>query len=144
VRNRLVKIFSWSLGLLVPVLALRLVSGPIPTYLGLLIEQWILSVAVAGSLVFLWNNPKSQAARLLAKEPMPYLGKISYGLYVFHLPCLVASSVIFSFMPRGNAIPALAMTIGISMLSWRFFESPINDLKRHFSYSRLGGRAGER
>lgn len=135
--HRLFRVAAWALG---PILLLRFVPGAAATYFGLFFEQWVLSVAVSGLLVSLWTRPKSVIARVFSFGPMPYLGKISYGLYVFHLPCLVISAALFTFMPHGNAIPAFVMTVALAMLSFRFFESPINDLKRHFSYRSLRQR----
>jgi peptidoglycan/LPS O-acetylase OafA/YrhL len=72
--------------------------------------------------------------------PLPYLGKISYGLYVFHFPCLLLAYVWFSpFIAHGTAIPGLLMTVGASMLSWHFFEKPMNAQKKGFSYVRTRG-----
>ena len=51
---------------------------------------------------------------------------------MFHLPCLVLAAFWFSFLPFGHAVPALAMTIGLAALSWRFVEGPINAQKRRF------------
>lgn len=133
-------LFRWTGRLIVPLLLLRLIPSPAAQFFGLFFEQWTLSFAVSGLLVSLWNEPKSRIARLLSLGPLPYLGKISYGLYVFHLPSLVMAAALFSFMPRGNAIPAFAMTLGLAMLSYRFVESPINDLKRYFSYRSLRQR----
>jgi peptidoglycan/LPS O-acetylase OafA/YrhL len=98
------------------------------------LENFIFSTAVAGLILLLWNTKQSRLARFLVSPPFPYLGKISYGLYVFHLPCLVLASVWFAFMPHGSALPAFAMTVGLSALSWRVLEHPINNLKRYFPY----------
>lgn len=67
-----------------------------------------------------------------------YLGKISYGLYVFHEMFLW---IIFqpgrgsSFFARHavcGSLLALAATIAAASLSYRFFEMPFLRLKRHF------------
>jgi peptidoglycan/LPS O-acetylase OafA/YrhL len=103
-------------------------------------EQWLVSVASAGLILSLWNSESSAWARFFSLRPLAYLGKISYGLYVFHLPIIViVTTSLENVMKHGSAIPALAVTILVSMISWRLFESPINDLKRHFPYG--GGRA---
>ena len=66
----------------------------------------------------------------LGWAPLAYLGRISYGLYIFHIPVLRLwlGMVPFSFLipkPWG----ALGMTIGLAALSWRYFEGPINRFK---------------
>lgn len=100
-------------------------------------SQWLLSVAVAGLLLFLWNASATPLARFFSWGPIAYLGKISYGLYIFHLPCLVLAAALLAHYTRhGTALPALAATIALSMLSWHLYESPINNLKRFFPYAK--------
>jgi peptidoglycan/LPS O-acetylase OafA/YrhL len=73
----------------------------------------------------------------LGWAPMAYLGRISYGLYVFHIPVLRSW---ITMVPYGFLIPrpwgALGMTIGLASLSWRYFEGPINRFK-----DQIGSRA---
>jgi peptidoglycan/LPS O-acetylase OafA/YrhL len=82
---------------------------------------------------------------------LTYLGRISYGLYVWHMPVMwwiypEIINRILGFDPHiglpyylGGASKALAMTIItliISSISWYFFERPINALKSKFPYKR--------
>jgi peptidoglycan/LPS O-acetylase OafA/YrhL len=73
--------------------------------------------------------------RLLSVGWLRWLGAISYGLYVFHPTCLwlvqrlVAPS---SFLI--DIVMSFGLTITVAYLSFRFFESPILKLKRHFHY----------
>jgi peptidoglycan/LPS O-acetylase OafA/YrhL len=80
------------------------------------------------------------AGKLLEWKPLVYLGTISYGIYVYHLfmPIEVWPRLIrrgFPLLPQ----PFLFLffcgaTIAVAALSWRFFERPINNLKRYFEY----------
>jgi peptidoglycan/LPS O-acetylase OafA/YrhL len=69
-----------------------------------------------------------------------YLGKISYGLYVFHLLCLYISAHLLGGYPRSFRQFAvfwrlgLAMTIVFAALSYKFLESPFLRLKERFAY----------
>lgn len=121
-----------------PLLALWQVQNPVAGLIGQVFDHFVVSVAVSGLVLFLWNAPagSSRWADLFGFGPLPYLGKISYALYVFHLPCLVFSSAWFSFMPHGSALPALVMTIVAAIISWHVFEGPINGLKRFFPYAK--------
>ncbi len=85
------------------------------------------------------------AGRLLAWSPMVYLGKISYGLYVFHYfagPVIHGASKRFAPVVYDEIIlrigAMLVFTIGISALSWHVMEKPLNDLKKKFPYSSRG------
>lgn len=76
---------------------------------------------------------------ILESKPLTYLGKISYGIYVYHpfMPklCIFIFSS-FGYVYSENSMLALAFptlaTLIISTLSWFLFEKPINNLKRHF------------
>lgn len=78
--------------------------------------------------------------RFLDWSPMQYLGKISYGLYVYHFPVVWFSGIFFgrssedlSLYPL-SIIIAFAGTLLIASISYHFMEKPILNLKdRYFS-----------
>ena len=83
-------------------------------------------------------------ARLLHHRPftwLVYLGRISYGLYVFHLLALTLVSKL-SFIPvlqiplnfERRLLCSLLLTIILAALSYRFLEQPFLRLKKRFSY----------
>jgi peptidoglycan/LPS O-acetylase OafA/YrhL len=76
---------------------------------------------------------------ILGNKPIVYLGKISYGIYVYHLfllyliPPLLAYWGI-SIAPRGwiSLVVLSICTILVASISWHFIEAPINRLKGRF------------
>jgi peptidoglycan/LPS O-acetylase OafA/YrhL len=74
--------------------------------------------------------------------PIMYLGKISYGIYVFHVFVPIGLLWVAHQLGRhysdapgpANFILVSLTTIALAALSWQLFERPINDLKRHFPY----------
>ena len=120
------------MGLPLLVLAWNLNQGRLPLPVAV---QDIGSVSVYGiaSALIVFGASRCTARPLvgaLTLAPMAYLGRISYGLYAFHLPMLRGwyDAIPFSFLvPR--AWGALGLTIGLAALSWRYFEGPINRLK---------------
>jgi peptidoglycan/LPS O-acetylase OafA/YrhL len=69
-----------------------------------------------------------------------YLGKISYGLYVFHFAGIW---VVDRMLPGGGAgaahaairfVAALLTTIAMAMVSYKFVETPFLNLKKRFTY----------
>lgn len=67
----------------------------------------------------------------LNNKAVIYLGKISYGLYVFHnfMPWLFSK-----FDVPYERIYYPLVTISLAALSWHFYEKPINNLKKYFEY----------
>ena len=71
-----------------------------------------------------------------------YMGRISYGLYVYHLLALYPAVLIkktlhLSFLdePAAMMVFKILLTVGISIVSWEFFEKRLNGLKSRFKYS---------
>ncbi|MGA8706151.1 MAG: acyltransferase [Steroidobacteraceae bacterium] len=68
-----------------------------------------------------------------------YLGKISYGLYVYHQACVLITD---RFLPGDPGLPhallrllvVLTLTVAVSALSYRLIESPFLSLKRRFTF----------
>lgn len=73
------------------------------------------------------------------RKILQYLGKISYGLYVFHMPCLLLLGKV-SMRLTGNrssiwvVVLAFPTTIGVAALSYRFFEKPFLMMKERFAF----------
>lgn len=84
--------------------------------------------------------------KFLEFPPLRYLGKISYGMYVYHYAIIwftkIGMSVAISATARAQAPwVALALTIVVSSLSYHLFEKPITDLKDKF-FSTRSARPG--
>jgi peptidoglycan/LPS O-acetylase OafA/YrhL len=99
-----------------------------------LVLSWVVGAASQG-----FTGP---VGGLLEWRPICYLGKVSYGMYVFHafVPILLLwighrFGLEYTGGPRlRNFVLVLVTTIAIAAASWQLFERPINDLKRHFPY----------
>ncbi len=84
------------------------------------------------------------ASELIRAKPLLYLGRISYGLYVFHFAMLSLCEKGLQRLPQARTplmlcfkeTLALLLTIALASLSWKFFESPILGLKRRFEIVR--------
>ena len=80
--------------------------------------------------------------RVLENPILLHMGKISYGLYLLHLPLLAAVSLALAHFgwpalePRSWAlfVPKVLLTVAVAMLTWHLFEKPLNALKRNFPY----------
>jgi peptidoglycan/LPS O-acetylase OafA/YrhL len=67
--------------------------------------------------------------RFLSNPAVAYIGVISYGLYVYHMPIRTYVTA--------NSMAVIFLSLLIASLSWFIYEKPINDLKRYFPYKRV-------
>jgi peptidoglycan/LPS O-acetylase OafA/YrhL len=89
-------------------------------------------VAVAAALV-IWGleaAPQGLAAKALGIRPARWIGKISYGVYLWHWPIIVAMTVpaaLFAWMPGSSGLVTtrLVLTFVAAGLSYRLVERPI-------------------
>jgi len=80
-------------------------------------------------------------------KALVYLGRISYGLYVFHILGLLISDYLVpdqtaSLVRYGlRVLVAFALTVTMAAISYRWIETPFLKLKQRFTYvlSRPGG-----
>lgn len=82
----------------------------------------------------LWEE-RSLASRILSNPVIVFIGRISYGMYLYHFVVLSLGRHLLK-VPAGAAgtagtqllaIPDILITIGISYISFRFYEQPIMD-----------------
>lgn len=80
---------------------------------------------------------------VLEIKPLIYIGKISYGIYLCHYFMLTIIPRIFDKIglpyPNNIFLEFVLMTVFsllIASLSWHLIEKPINNLKRHFKYTK--------
>lgn len=93
------------------------------------------SVGIGTALILLAALHEPLLAFLGAK-PLRYLGKISYGLYVFHFFGIFIGRKLLSRAGTDNwwllAFASLVATVGLSVLSYEIFEKKFLQLKRRF------------
>jgi peptidoglycan/LPS O-acetylase OafA/YrhL len=99
------------------------------------------------SLVFVWlvgraaQGFKGKLGAILEWAPITYVGKISYGIYLYHffMPDIVrylARSL--SLSPPHTLLTfflASALTLTTAIISWHLIERPINQWKERLSFS---------
>lgn len=83
---------------------------------------WLL-VTLAGS------GTSGVMPRLLRHPLLCWLGRISYCLYIVHYPIYLA---LRNYLAHSVALAVgLVIAVGVSTLSWRYFEGPIARWKQH-------------
>ena len=119
---------------------LRFFNSPIQQTLGASL------IAIASAcLIAMALLPTSSTARLFDLQPLRFLGKYSYGLYVFHysLDALFTQhlrAIILThthskaFSVLGGALIVAALSVLIAWLSYHLYEKHFLQLKRLFPY----------
>lgn len=92
-------------------------------------------IGLGGFCIVLFAQSDHILARILGNWVLRYLGKISYGIYVYHLVCLGLTKEIVPD-PGQNAVMTLiitlALTISVSAASYAFFEKRALRLRERF------------
>jgi peptidoglycan/LPS O-acetylase OafA/YrhL len=83
----------------------------------------IASVAVIACLV----HPRTRIAWFFGLAPFVWIGQRSYAIYLFHWPIMALSrpGIDLRWNPTLIAILQIALTIGLSALSYKYVEMPI-------------------
>ncbi|WP_190300239.1 acyltransferase family protein [Rufibacter hautae] len=97
-----------------------------------------------GYFITVGNMEQDRFAWLFQNRALLLIGKISYGIYLYHVTLLNHSSRLLTefnqFLPlpqwiKGNFYFYLTENLVLLMvgawLSWKFFEVPVSNLKRH-------------
>ncbi len=92
------------------------------------------SVAAAGVIGYVSLAPQSALSRLLGIRPLAYVGRISYGLYLWHYPIIIWMAVWFGFaldhQPLWQLGVDLAVIFLVAAASYHLVERRALRLKR--------------
>ena len=86
----------------------------------------------------LWYGPFDRTARSLSWPPLAYLGRISYGVYVYHLFAqLLVWDLFLRNIEHWHQVPKyglrcllyFAITLSLSLASYRLIERPFLRIK---------------
>ncbi len=108
----------------------------VPVALLPLVTGWPLAALACGGILLSVLGTTGRWTAPLRSGPFVYLGRISYGLYVYHELLLKVAARVF---PEHDSSPAqmvgywafgLCTTLPIAALSYRFIELPFLRLKR--------------
>jgi len=109
-----------------------------PSYFWCVADTTVQSVGFAALLVFLLRTPGGRLAGFLRSRPLAYLGRISYGIYIYHnFMHRIGPSVLrrltgenyFSSEPA-HVLFLVSLTLVFAVVSFHFFEEPVRKLGR--------------
>lgn len=132
------------------VLAVGLFCGWLMTRMGsvetigwsLMATYALIGLCTSLVLYFVFRTGQARGMKWLAFGPFVFFGKISYGLYLYHLLGLaLGRQLVRHFLPRSHVpmseaaavfAAALGLTIAIASVSYLLIEKPFLKLKKRF------------
>lgn len=82
----------------------------------------------AGAAMIVWSSQSSttRISRLLAWQPLAYVGKLSYSLYLIHWPVIVLGTLAQPTLPHPVfAFAAASASFVLAAISFRVIETPL-------------------
>ena len=97
-------------------------------YGGFTLFAALVAIVILGAVEGQWTG-----VRMLSVRPLVLVGRVSYGLYLWHLPVFWAiSRHTPSWPPIVRMIVALLLTVAATAVSWKLVERPAQRLRRRF------------
>jgi peptidoglycan/LPS O-acetylase OafA/YrhL len=104
------------------------------------LAQTARALAFTALICGLWRDSGSLVARFLRLAPLVFLGKISYGLYLYHLFTFQPWDALVRHVPAlaalGHDVGLFLLTLAMAVASWFLVERPLNRLKDRIAYLR--------
>ena len=116
---------------------------PLPWHATALLAANMVFFSVIGLVVL---NTGCRGLLPLRDKRLRYVGRISYGLYLYHLPMLGVVEVTYLKLHLSQRLGILSepfhilfpagLCLLVAALSWKYIEEPILCLKNRFDYHR--------
>ncbi|HET9729073.1 MAG TPA: acyltransferase [Acidimicrobiia bacterium] len=101
----------------------------------------VLTIGFAFMILGAVDAPRSVFAQLLSIPVLQAIGRVSYGLYLWHFVVLSQLRRHYALQTPQLVILAAILTTAATLVSYRFVEQPFLRLKRRFSSERALGAA---
>jgi peptidoglycan/LPS O-acetylase OafA/YrhL len=90
------------------------------------ITRGAVTVAITAAILIACDHANGGPVnRLLSTSPFTYLGKISYGTYLWHWPVIILAGIELHLTPGAMAWFACLVATGLASLSYQLLEHPI-------------------
>jgi peptidoglycan/LPS O-acetylase OafA/YrhL len=122
------------------VLALAKILGGLSHWLYYLLYDPMQALAFSILILYAARGFRGVFGKMLQWKPIVYVGRISYGIYVYH-PFMLTLAIYLlqriggvgsATQPWIASSLATVLTLVVASLSWKLMEKPLNDLKRRF------------
>jgi peptidoglycan/LPS O-acetylase OafA/YrhL len=87
---------------------------------------FVIGLATAGVILSIIGAPRSPVPRLLSLPPIRYIGRISYGLYIWHWPLFIwVNEARTGLSGYSLFVVRVAVTFAVAIASYHLIEQPI-------------------
>ena len=114
----------------VGLLALLVVLATSVVDVGAVTRGVIVTVVVVGLIISLEGAPGGMGRRVLSLPPLVYLGRISYGTYLWHWIVILVAVREFAMSPLATLAVTVPVATGLAALSYELLEHPIRTSPR--------------
>lgn len=132
VRPAVVRRPWFGVAALLAVIALTLAASHFGRFPHLAWEAPAIALSSA-ALVWHLSSSASPVATLLGVKPLAWLGRRSYGIYLYHLPVMIVLGAYLSVRRSVLTLLVLMVTIVVAAVSYRFIEMPFLRMKGRLS-----------
>tara|TARA_Y100000389_G_scaffold83702_1_gene80291 strand:+ start:115 stop:2037 length:1923 start_codon:yes stop_codon:yes gene_type:complete len=84
---------------------------------------------VGCSLVILFTNERTYIFKILTNKILVFVGLLSYGLYLWHIPILTFYKINYSINDIFDYIIILLLTFLITLITWKYVEKPFRNFE---------------
>ena len=125
------KILNWAASLcLGGLIYIKYRFGSPPLQPFLFREGFTVIAVLAGTIIFAAAEGAWFANRILISRPLTIIGKVSYGLYLWHLPVFVVLGRHVTSGPKPlRILIGIVIASAVTSLSWYFVEKPFLNIK---------------
>jgi len=117
-------VFLLGVAVLVP--DVHAYGDPAATYLYYAVGLPLIAISTTCLVGFVATHQGSKLVSILSVKPFDYLGKISYGMYLWHFPIMVLVVSALHLEPTLLFATSLVGTVVVASISWRFVERPLS------------------
>ncbi len=114
-----------------------------PTYGMRFLQQTLLAISICGFIAAVCTGFGGWFGRLLESRPLQEIGRLSYGVYLFHNLAPLLAGKMFWFLWDASIplawqvairTPVFAViTWGMALASWRWIECPLQNVRKRMS-----------
>lgn len=95
--------------------------------------QTIIAIFTSFIILIITNNPEGFTSKLLSTPSMVWIGKISYGLYLWHVPIFKIFKYHSTLPPIISFVLKFVLTFLFATLSWMILEKKSTEFGRKLS-----------